>query len=435
VGNTVPDITIVGLGPGPKESRTLEAERALESASQVFVRSHDGVCLADLLEGDNVVNVGPLRQPNAEPGGRWAGAARAVCDAAASGPVALAIPGHPRFGEGLVIETLREARARGLTTAVIDGISVVDLVAAALDVDPVLSGLQLVNARVALDLVQYEPFESGSFPITPLHPVLLTHVYDQAICAALGRVFGRLYPADHEIIVVERAGSDAERIESRTVGDLPMFEGGPLVALWIPPIDPLEDGADPRAMHHIVARLRRPEGCPWDRKQTNATLRDALVNEVYEVVDAIDAGDMANLAEELGDLYLLILMHAQIAYEAGAFSIEDVYRGITSKIVRRHPHVFGEDAAHAAEDVVGIWNQVKAAEKAAGTKGGRKDVDGEPFSMPALDRAAKILATHPLEPDAGASPLLRAVADLVGQGKDPNRVLIAELRDHFNRNS
>jgi tetrapyrrole methylase family protein/MazG family protein len=230
---------------------------------------------------------------------------------------------------------------------------------------------------------------------------------------------------------VDRAGSDDERIESRTIGDLAGFEGGLLVALWIPPLDPLEAGADPHAMHHIVARLRQPDGCPWDRKQTNASLRNALINEVYEAVDAIDAGDMANLAEELGDLYLLILMHAQIAYEAGAFSIEDVYRGIATKIVGRHPHVFGDDAAHAADDVIGIWAEAKAREKAAGRKGGAKDVDGEPFSMPALSRAAKILESHPVAENGNAPPLLRLVADIVQRGEDPDAVLMEQLRNHI----
>jgi uncharacterized protein YabN with tetrapyrrole methylase and pyrophosphatase domain len=114
--------------------------------------------------------------------------------------------------------------------------------------------------------------------------------------------------------------------------------------------------------------------------------------------------------------------------------MEDVYEGIATKIVRRHPHVFGEEAAGDTEDVVGIWNAVKVAEKAAGDARGSKDVDGEPHSMPAMTRATRVLQKHPLKSGVQASPLLRAVADLVNQGMDPDQVLRDELRDHVARN-
>jgi MazG family protein len=182
-------------------------------------------------------------------------------------------------------------------------------------------------------------------------------------------------------------------------------------------------------MHRIVARLRRSDGCPWDRKQTNQSLAKSLVDEVYEAVDAIERGDAANLAEELGDLYLLILMHAQIAHEAGAFSMEDVYAGITRKIVGRHPHVFGEAVVNTDADLAGIWNEAKAREKADGTKSGGKDVDGEPFSMPALTRASRVLKKHPVAESDDPPELLRVVAEIVARGEDPDAVLRQQLRD------
>src|SRR5699024_707393 len=119
--------------------------------------------------------------------------------------------------------------------------------------------------------------------------------------------------------------------------------------------------------------------------------------EVYEVIDAIDTDDDANLTEELGDLLLLIMMHSQIAEERGAFTLEDVYHGIATKIVRRHPHVFGDDAAGNADEVVGLWQQIKQQEKAESPGKPEKAPDGQPHSMPALERASRVLKKHPID--------------------------------------
>src|SRR3954463_9862520 len=111
-----------------------------------------------------------------------------------------------------------------------------------------------------------------------------------------------------------------------------------------PNADALDSSAPAiQQLRAIVARLRAPEGCPWDREQTHATLRAGLIEEAYEVVEAINTGDDANLREELGDLLLQSVFHAQIAAEEGRFNFDDVARAISEKLVRRHPHVFGAD--------------------------------------------------------------------------------------------
>ncbi|MBA2623561.1 MAG: nucleoside triphosphate pyrophosphohydrolase [Chthoniobacterales bacterium] len=137
----------------------------------------------------------------------------------------------------------------------------------------------------------------------------------------------------------------------------------------------------------VVARLRAPDGCPWDREQTNESLVPKLLEEAYEVAEAIRERDDTNLREELGDVMLLIAMHAQIASERGGFSMEEVLRDITTKLIRRHPHVFGGSEAHDAGAVVKLWDSVKRAEK--------KDEDshyltGVAKALPALMRAQKI---------------------------------------------
>lgn len=135
-------------------------------------------------------------------------------------------------------------------------------------------------------------------------------------------------------------------------------------------------------MGEIVARLRAPDGCPWDREQTHESLRGALIEECYEVIEAIGNSDDANLREELGDLLLHVVMHAQMASERSAFTLEEVAAEICEKMVRRHPHVFGEKLAADSAEVLKQWEEIKRKEKGRGGV-----LDGIPTSMPALLRA------------------------------------------------
>ncbi|MGV3532912.1 MAG: nucleoside triphosphate pyrophosphohydrolase [Chthoniobacteraceae bacterium] len=140
----------------------------------------------------------------------------------------------------------------------------------------------------------------------------------------------------------------------------------------------------------IVARLRAPGGCPWDREQTHATLRGGLLEEAYEVVAAIDSADDANLREELGDLLLQVVFHSQIAEEEGRFMFDEVAAEITTKLVRRHPHVFGEESLDDSGAVLKRWDEIKRAEKAASGTLVESALDGVPAGLPALMHAEKV---------------------------------------------
>jgi tetrapyrrole methylase family protein/MazG family protein len=205
-------------------------------------------------------------------------------------------------------------------------------------------------------------------------------------------VLRRLYPAEH---VVGRIGI----AETTTVGDLGTAElTGPL---YIAPLAPERALASPWALPWIAQRLRLPDGCPWDREQTHASLKKHLLEETYEVYDALDGGATLDLAGELGDLYLQIVLHAQLAAEAGVFDMTDVEEMISRKIVRRHPHVFGDAKVETASDVNRQWEQIKRVERedaatdAARDGGGaaaevRGALDGISPSMPALAAAQEM---------------------------------------------
>src|SRR3954467_9145269 len=140
----------------------------------------------------------------------------------------------------------------------------------------------------------------------------------------------------------------------------------------------------------IMARLRGPDGCPWDREQTFDTIKPYTLEETYEVMDAIDARDWRELTEELGDLMLQCVFYGQMASEAGYFGIEDSLDAINAKLVRRHPHIFAEAEAHTADDVKQRWDEIKAEEKKAKGEAPKLLLDGVPRSLPALVEAAQI---------------------------------------------
>ena len=236
-------------------------------------------------------------------------------------------------------------------------------------------------------------------------------------------VLARLYPPD---ATVGRLGGSLDppgartTIASLTADDLRR-------PLYLPPIVPEAAVAGPWAMPYISNRLRQPDGCPWDREQTHASLRKHLLEEAYEVYDALERGATPALAEELGDLLLQVVLHAQLAAEAGIFDLADVQASIGRKIVRRHPHVFGDAVARTAADVNRQWERIKADERADAMEldGAVKSaLDGISASMPAL------AASQEMQERAAALgydwPAIEGVLDKVAEE-------LAELADAHNQ--
>ncbi|MDO4596497.1 MAG: nucleoside triphosphate pyrophosphohydrolase [Coriobacteriaceae bacterium] len=152
-----------------------------------------------------------------------------------------------------------------------------------------------------------------------------------------------------------------------------------------------------QSLVETIWRLRQPDGCPWDRKQTHASIAKNMIEEAYEAVDCIEADDPDHLREELGDVLMQVVLHAQIAADAGEFTLDDVARDIDAKLIRRHPHVFGEASADDAEEVLALWDSVKVREKEASDRAreaaGKAPeglLDGVPRSLPALMEAQKV---------------------------------------------
>jgi len=201
------------------------------------------------------------------------------------------------------------------------------------------------------------------------------------------------YPATTEASRIV-AGPEGLVAESSSVADLraERAEGTELsVAVILAAVPADEIRLDMDGLRGVIRRLRDPEGgCPWDLEQDHESLRPHLLEETYEVLSALDTGDGAALQEELGDLFMQIVLHAQIAEQNGDFDLDDVSEGIRAKLVRRHPHVFGDVEAETAEQVTANWDKIKAAERAAKPASDPSALDGVPKALPALQRAQSL---------------------------------------------
>ena len=247
------------------------------------------------------------------------------------------------------------------------------------------------------------------------------------------------YPAAHPTTVLTASGDE-----------VPASFDAPLPAdaryLLFAPVDPFVDLASVAAVTRIADRLRAPDGCPWDREQTHASLRPHLLEEAYEVLEALDSGDLERLRDELGDLLFQVAIHAQLAYEEGAFDIADVARRLGEKLVRRHPHVF-EGVAIEGGDLLAQWERIKREERAElpvnakdGGTGAQSVLGGVPKDLPALfaaerlqERAARVRMVPPrieLPVDVDDPEFLgELLFDLVGAAREQGFDAESALRE------
>ncbi|MFN8623737.1 MAG: nucleoside triphosphate pyrophosphohydrolase [Chloroflexota bacterium] len=324
-------------------------------------------------------------------------------------------------------------RLPGLDPA--DGIALIPLDALVRrPVDPGMALVVLPPAGRGPDPAEAEPPAAATPDAPPFLPVELPgrHGHGDDPLALLRR----LYPADHAVVPLGEAGPEpATTLAEVTAAALAARPHllPRLAARW--------NAASPFGLPWLVARLRAPGGCPWDREQDHLSLRPFLLEESYEVYDALEAGSTPDLAEELGDLLLQIVLHAQYAAEAGVFDLADVYAAVTTKIIRRHPHVFADAEAHTSGEVLRNWEQIKAAERAAaGTSAGGADAPVKKVrdaSMPAafagLSRSLPALAyADEMQSRAAALgydwPDLEGVIDKIAE--EASELLAAETPEH-----
>ncbi len=375
-------ITLLGLGPGDPALLTRQAWGWLQTSPEIVTRA--GVLPAGLIPAGVPVTA---LEAGADEDGLEALIRQVLELGQRPQGVTYATPGHPLVNDAAGAELLRRARAQGIAVRVIDGLSSLESVCTALEISPL--------PRLALlDALEVGRGHVPSFPAA--YPALILQVNTPETAARVRRALNALYPDEHAVRLVHAAGDPAGRVEELPLGAVESSTRlGWATALFVPP---LGEQTSLEEFHEVVARLRAPDGCPWDREQTHDSLRPHLLEETYEALDALDAGDVGGMAEEFGDLLLQIVLHAQIAGEAGEFTLADILRGINRKIVRRHPHVFGDVSLDGVDGVLRNWEKLKAAERKANGQDQVKGLlDGVSKALPALaqaqeyqDRAARV---------------------------------------------
>ena len=225
-------------------------------------------------------------------------------------------------------------------------------------------------------------------PYPPDMPALVTNVDSPELALHLKNVLLTTYPGEHVVFIAREGNKKEERLI-----DFGNDELSNIFSLYVPA---LGEGTSLESFAEIVAHLRAPNGCPWDREQTHESLRKHLLEESYEAISAIDSGNFDDMREEFGDLLLQVVLQSQIANEERQFNINQVIQGIHSKIVRPHPHVFGDLELDGVQGVLANWEKLKEKER-GGKKEERGLLDGVPLALPALsqaqeyqDRAARV---------------------------------------------
>jgi tetrapyrrole methylase family protein / MazG family protein len=384
-------LTIVGLGPGDPDLRTIAAQRALDQAPQILLRTgvHPGI--EEMLADPRVSTCDDLyeQQPT------FQALYRAVTDRAlallAETDLVYAVPGNPLAGELTVITLRSAAESTGHEVQVIPGAGGLDVIAATAGLDLMTDGVQTLDAPDLRDWLERAPFNGSLLDVSPTRPLIITQVYKRSIAAAVKLSLGTLYPDDHDISIIgwdKESGVTSARLIQ--LHQLDRAKVDHLTSIVVPALDWQQNTRSPFELFRIVSRLRDLNGCPWDREQTHKSIRGAVIEEAFEVADAIDEGDMAALSDELGDLLIQVALHAQMANENGDFDAADVFDAISSKLIRRHPHVFGDVVAKDPAAVLRTWDAVKQSEPGKEDLAQRAPIDKLPASMPASLKIAEI---------------------------------------------
>lgn len=360
-------LIVVGLGPGRWEDVTVAALDVLDTATSITFRTlrHPTVvALRERRPDLTMTSFDELYEQNDDWETLYTTMALQLLDATAEGTVIYAVPGHPLVGESSVRTLRLLAAERGVPLRIVAGLSFLEPICATLALDPIGQGLQIIDAT---ELAALQPQEVAGAVVTN-RPAMVTQVYNRRMASAAKLALLEVFPPEWSVTLVRAAGLPEERLRTVALSAIDHDEfADHLTTLYVPALPPesLQSRRSPESLRYIIARLRAPDGCPWDRKQTHASLTRYVLEEAAEVADAIDevADDPMHLAEELGDLLLQVYLHTEIAQEEELFSIGDVYEAITSKMIRRHPHVFGTTNVADAEQVVQNWEKIKQTER------------------------------------------------------------------------
>ncbi len=375
-------ITVVGLGPGSVDYLSFNAYEKISNTSKerLFFRTEKHPTVDWLKEKGLTFNTFDAYYDKGDTfEGVYENIVEDLAREAEKGDLVYAVPGSPFVAEKTVQFLIEKSKGGLFELDFLPAASFVDAVLAAVKKDPVM-GVKIVDGLQIQDQLSDTRMDT-----------LITQVYDRYTASEVKLAISELFGDEHLILVVRAAGIDKmERIEEIPIYQLDHLDFlDHLTSVYVPALaSEKKDKHDFFDLLDIMVRLRDENGCPWDRKQTHESIRNCMIEEAYEVVDAIDKKDYLLMTEELGDVLLQVVFHSRMAEEKGIFDIGDVIEGISTKLIRRHPHVFGDEDIDTANKVKEKWDEIKREEKLEKTHS--ESMKRVPMSLPALLKSAKI---------------------------------------------
>ncbi|HFF8989832.1 TPA: nucleoside triphosphate pyrophosphohydrolase [Clostridium perfringens] len=371
-------LKIMGLGPGAYEALTIGALKELKNNKNIYFRTEKHPTV-DFLKDEGIkfesYDHAYEKYDSFDDVYKYI-AEDLITKIKDDEDLIYAVPGHPLVAEKSVINLIELCKENNIQYEVLPAVSFVDAMMEALQVDPI-EGVKIIDA-----------FDMKNQILDKRVGTIITQVYNNFIASEVKLRLLEGYEDDTKIIFVRAAG--VEGLES--IRKIPLYELDwqedidYLTSIYIP--KDLGNKKDFQDLLDIIETLRNPGGCPWDREQTHESLKSALLEECYEVIDAIENEDEDALIEELGDVLLQVVFHASIGKEDGYFDIMDVIGGISNKMINRHPHVFGNEKANTSEQVLVNWDEIKKEEK--GIKTLTEEMQNIAKSLPATTRAYKV---------------------------------------------
>lgn len=347
-------IKIIGLGAGDIDQLPLGVYRSLiDDNKTVYVRTKDHPVISTLKqEGITFYSFDSIYEKHNQFEAVYEEIVEFLLEKAKEMDIVYAVPGHPLVAEKTVQFLIEKDKEGIASIEIAGGQSFLDSIFQALRIDPI-EGFQLLDGtalnRASIQLRNH---------------LIIGQVYDTFSASEVKLTLMDMLPYDYPIKIVTAAGSSLEKIKEIELHELDReVDLNNLTSIYVPPVQ--EEKflyKEFSQLRQIIAELRGPNGCPWDKKQTHESLRKYLLEESYELIEAINEGDIDHIIEELGDVLLQVMLHSQIGEDEGYFSIDDVLEGISDKMIRRHPHVFGEEQADSVEDVMKHWQNAKKQE-------------------------------------------------------------------------
>ncbi|WP_019244503.1 MULTISPECIES: nucleoside triphosphate pyrophosphohydrolase [Bacillus] len=381
-------IVVMGLGAGNLDQLPFGIYKKLKSAGMCYTRTIDHPVIQELQqEGMEFISFDNVYEKHDAFAEVYEEIVDTLIKLANEKDVLYTVPGHPMVAEKTVQLLIEKQLSHSYDLSIEGGQSFLDALFQAVKIDPI-EGFQLLDGTdLKKDQVQMNQH------------LIIGQVYDVFTASDVKLTLMEKYPDEFQIALVTAAGSSEEVVKWLPLYELDREAGlSNLTSVYVPPVKDEEMlNKEFFQLRKIIAQLRGPDGCPWDQKQTHESLKKYVLEEAYELIDAINEDDIDGMIGELGDLLLQVLLHAQIGEDEGMFTIEDVIEELSDKMIRRHPHVFGDVTVSSADDVKVKWDEIKKSEKGKEASEKTSLLDGVEKSLPQLliayeyqKRAAKV---------------------------------------------